>query len=322
MVELIEIAKRLFWAAITAAIAAARGKHAVLWFILGFAFEWLAPIAVLLLPGGRRRPFTGTRRPDPSVRWRKRINVHCPHCGAQVEIDDIPGRWRCPSCGHLFVYQGRETESEAEEPLVPQVSLMIRMYAKLAKCDGVVTKDEVRQVDLIVRQAVRPTKSQRHRIMDLFNEARYSDEQFEDLARQLRLLTAGDREFLKNTLMTLFMVAGADGVLHPQQESLVRRAAEIFGLSDIYEQMRAAFTGTDGSADTQAEPDLDACYRLLGCGPDDSDERIKQQYRRKIKQNHPDRLIASGAGEEAIRAANAKIAAIKQAYEQIMTARS
>ncbi|WKB35782.1 DnaJ domain-containing protein [Terrilactibacillus sp. S3-3] len=58
----------------------------------------------------------------------------------------------------------------------------------------------------------------------------------------------------------------------------------------------------------------------MGCQKGDSAEKIKKNYRRLIKENHPDRLLSQGASDEAINQANKKVAEIKKAYERVMAA--
>ena len=49
--------------------------------------------------------------------------------------------------------------------------------------------------------------------------------------------------------------------------------------------------------------------------------RLKQTYRRLVRENHPDSLMARGVPEEFLRLANDKLAAINSAYEKIQTER-
>jgi len=51
--------------------------------------------------------------------------------------------------------------------------------------------------------------------------------------------------------------------------------------------------------------------------PSISDEELKKHYRKLVRENHPDRLMARGVPEEFIEIANNKIAAINQAYDEI-----
>ena len=58
-------------------------------------------------------------------------------------------------------------------------------------------------------------------------------------------------------------------------------------------------------------------YKVLGVSKDSSDQEIKDVYRKLIKENHPDMLIAKGMPEEFVETANNKMAQINSAYEEI-----
>ncbi|RYL95196.1 molecular chaperone DnaJ [Sporolactobacillus sp. THM7-4] len=309
---------------IAAAIAASKGRNAFVWFIAGFIFSFFAVIVVLFMPDKKLiRRFRNNRADKTRTDWRKKVERECPYCGSRVSIDDIPGNWTCPNCGKAFIYStdGR-TYKIRDDQILPPVELMIKLFAKLAKADGVVTENEVRQVDTIVRQAFQPNKDQLRQIMSLFNETRYSGEPFEAIAWNLYDSVGGSRGFLRDALTALLAVAAADGALRPEEESMLLKAAEIFGLSEAYASIKARFFADSGREGPQPGENLEACYRLLGCSENESDDTIKKKYRRLIKENHPDRLVSSGASEESIKQANKKVAEIKRAYEQIMAARA
>jgi len=318
---------RLLFAIAVAVLAVAKKRNAVLWFIAGFFFEWIALIVILILPGGSgRRMFVGGGGSrDSGAHWHKKVSRSCPYCGNPVTFDDIPGNWTCPNCGQTFTYSsdGRVFASNKDE-LMPQMELMVKLFAKMAKKDGVVSENEVRQVDQIVRQAFRPTKEQLRKIMALFNESRYSDESFEIIAQNLYASVRGRSDILVDTIIALLAIAASDGALRTEEETMIRSAALIFGLADQYESIKAQFFGRSSSSEGSSTrgAGLENCYQLLGCTPNDSDQIIKKKYRELIKENHPDRLMSRGASEASIKEANSKIARIKHAYEQVMAARS
>ena len=56
---------------------------------------------------------------------------------------------------------------------------------------------------------------------------------------------------------------------------------------------------------------------ILGVSYVADEDEIKQTYRRLVRENHPDRLIARGVPAEFIKLANDKLAAINNAYDKI-----
>ncbi|WP_240697237.1 TerB family tellurite resistance protein [Sporolactobacillus sp. Y61] len=316
-----EFITRLISAVIAAVIASAKGRNIIIWFILGFLFEWIAPVIVLIIPAAKKRRVFPGRGNRSDMRWRRGVSGTCPYCGSDVIIDDIPGKWTCPDCGRSFIYgeDGRFYRIR-EDGISRQIGLITTLFARAAKSDGVVTEDEIAQVDRIVRGAFRPNHQELRRIMKIFNESRYSSGRVEDVAEQLYRSVAGRRDILTDTLTALVAVAAADGRFTSEEETMIRSVAGVFGLDGVYEQIKAEFFDRAGLR--ESGPDLASCYRLLGCSADDSNEVIRKSYRHLIKKNHPDLLISRGASEETVRKANKKIEAVKEAYEQIMAARA
>lgn len=62
-------------------------------------------------------------------------------------------------------------------------------------------------------------------------------------------------------------------------------------------------------------------YEILGLTSTATKEQVKRAYRKLISRNHPDKLIAKGASEREIKAANEKTSRISNAYEQICKSR-
>jgi DnaJ like chaperone protein len=60
---------------------------------------------------------------------------------------------------------------------------------------------------------------------------------------------------------------------------------------------------------------------LIGVSRDTPDDEIKSAYRKLVRENHPDRLMAQGVPEEFIEVANKKLAGINAAYETIQRER-
>ena len=58
-------------------------------------------------------------------------------------------------------------------------------------------------------------------------------------------------------------------------------------------------------------------YQVLGIAPDAPDDELKAAYRKLVRENHPDTLIAQGMPEEFVAVANEKLAAINGAYDRI-----
>jgi DnaJ like chaperone protein len=122
----------------------------------------------------------------------------------------------------------------------------------------------------------------------------------------------GNPAMLEDILDGLFEIAKADGVLHPGEAAFLERVAEIFGFAPgEYRRIRASHFA----------PELTDPYVILGLSYAADEEELKQTYRRLVRENHPDSLMARGVPAEFIKLANDKLAAINNAYEKIQMER-
>jgi DnaJ like chaperone protein len=181
---------------------------------------------------------------------------------------------------------------------------VIALGAKMAKADGHVTPDEVhafKEVFII-------PEGETANVARIFDMARQDVAGFEAYAQQLADLFADDRETLRDVLDGLFHIAKADAILHPGEERFLAEVARIFGFS------AAEFQYIRASHVMEVRPNA---YQVLGVEPSISDNDLKSHYRKLVKENHPDRLMARGVPEEFITTATKKVAAINEAYEEV-----
>jgi len=209
--------------------------------------------------------------------------------------------------GHILI--DREAATGDGDPGVAFTIAVIALAAKMAKADGVVTDEEVEAFDRIFRVPPDEQTSVRR----FFDLARRDTAGYEAYAGQIARLYADKPAVLEDILDGLFEIAEADGVLHPGEDAFLERVADIFGFSPgEYRRIRASHFTPDA-----ADP-----YVVLGVAYDAGDEEIKRTYRRLVRENHPDSLIARGVPEEFIRLATDKLAAINGAYEKIQAERT
>jgi DnaJ like chaperone protein len=186
---------------------------------------------------------------------------------------------------------------------------VIVLGAKLAKVDGVVTRDEVRAF----KRVFRIDDGEVGDVARIYNQAKASAQGFEPYARQIAALFGHDPFLLEELLNGLFEVARADGELNPAEVDFLRRVAAIFGFDTAaFEMIRARFSATARNLSG-----ADDAYAVLGLTRTASDEEIKQTYRNLVREHHPDRLVAKGMPEEFVERANRTLAAINAAYDRI-----
>ncbi len=186
---------------------------------------------------------------------------------------------------------------------------VIALGAKMAKADGVVTRDEISAFRDVFRVPAEEVKN----VGRVWDMARRTADGFEAYAQQIARLFNPGSPVLEELIGSLFHIAKADGVLHENEVAYLKRVAEIFGFDELaFERMRATYVGDNGN-----DP-----YSVLGVDPTASDEEARTAYRRLIREHHPDRLIAQGLPDELVSAATERMAAVNAAWDRIKKARN
>ncbi|WP_226779443.1 molecular chaperone DjiA [Oceaniglobus trochenteri] len=188
---------------------------------------------------------------------------------------------------------------------------VIALGAKIAKADGQVTRDEV----TAFRQVFHIPPEEEANAARVFNMARQDVAGYEEYARRIRAMfnRDSDRMTLRDLFEGLFHIAVADGAYHEKEDDFLRRVAEIFGLgAREFRAMRARFV-------PDARPDP---WEVLGVEPGTPPDAVRAAWRRLVREGHPDRMIARGVPEEAVRMAETRLIAINRAYEEISAGRA
>ena len=186
---------------------------------------------------------------------------------------------------------------------------VIALGAKLAKADGTVTRDEV----VAFRRIFHIPPEEEHHAARVFNLAREDTAGFDSYARKIAALFPANDPVLRDVMEGLFIIAVADGELHPAEEAYLRTVSDIFGLPDAcFRALRARIA--PGAA-------RDA-FEVLELPPDATLEAARRAYRRLVRENHPDALRARGLPEEAVHAGNARLSALNTAWKAVQAARA
>lgn len=181
---------------------------------------------------------------------------------------------------------------------------VIALGAKLAKADGQVTRGEV----AAFRRVFTIPPEDEANAARVFNLARQDVAGYDAYARKIAALFPPRDPVLRDLMEGLFHVAMADGSLHPKEEAFLHDVARIFGLSEAcFQSFLVRFA--PGLA-----PDP---FALLEVPRDASLEDMRRVYRRMVRESHPDALRARGVPEEAVRLAEARLAALNSAWDEV-----
>jgi len=201
------------------------------------------------------------------------------------------------------LHRDQQQDRRLDEAL-PFTVGMISLAAKMAKADGVVTKDEVHAF----KKAFKVSDAEMKDAARAFNLAKQDVAGYETCAEELVAVFRGDRKMLEYVLEGVFHIAKADGVLHPQEEAFLGQVAKRFGFTDAeFTFMKARHTIA-----TERNP-----YDVLGMKPSVSNDELRSQYRKLVAESQPDEFVTRGLPKEFVLIATEKVAAIKQAYDAI-----
>jgi DnaJ like chaperone protein len=182
---------------------------------------------------------------------------------------------------------------------------VIALGAKMAKADGLVTRDEV----TAFRQVFHIPASETQNAARVFDLARKDVAGFDLYAARIRDMFGAGHQALVDLLEGLFYIAVADGRYHPNENVFLEEVARIFGVqSRDFVNMRARFV-----PDENPDP-----YCVLGIEPTADAETVRQAWRALVREYHPDRMIARGVPEEAMKLAEKRLIQANWAYEEIL----
>jgi DnaJ like chaperone protein len=219
--------------------------------------------------------------------------------------------------GHHLIDK-KETPIRAPKRLGPQeqsqAAYFVSIFSilgKLAKADGVVTRDEIAVVNEFIAHLNMPER-ERQFAKQVFNEAKASSYSIDVFATQFYQMSRHQPTILLSFLDVLFRLAAADGTLHPAEEAVLNRMKAIFQISDIqFNNLKSVYF-----------KDTDKYYRVLNCTPQSSNQEIKANYKKLVKDFHPDTIISKGLPEEFTQFATERFREIQGAYEQIRQERN
>jgi len=180
--------------------------------------------------------------------------------------------------------------------------------AKLAKADG-----EAQAAEYATFSAVFPADDRSEgAVRRLYQLARQTTRGFEGYARRLKKRYGNCPELLEDVLDGLFHIAASDGVVTGDELAYLERVGDLFGLSPLtVRRLKATHLGAGD----------DDPYVILDVPADAPDETVRDAWKSRLSEAHPDRLHARGLPKAFIEVAEAKASAINAAFAQIQRER-
>jgi DnaJ like chaperone protein len=195
---------------------------------------------------------------------------------------------------------------------------------KLAKADGHVSQDEINHVEQFM-QKLGMTSEHRLQAIAWFKQGASAEFDIGPVYGRFMDVCGNTRNLKQVLLAYLIVMAMADGVFHPAEESLLTDIAARLGYSQAaFKQMLDMVLNQSHFAAGQANAGsaLDGAYKALGVTKESTDQDIKRAYRKLISQYHPDKLIGQGMPADMIAMATEQAKEIQLAHDLIKKSRN
>ncbi len=193
------------------------------------------------------------------------------------------------------------------------------LMGKLAKADGVITKDEIQHAEQVIKE-MQLTTEHREQAIAQFKQGAAADFDITETLNQF-MAVCGQTLNLRQVLLTyLVVMALADGKLDHVEQVLLEDIASRLGYSQAtFQQMLEMILNQMhfASGQPQSSTKLADAYKALGVSEENTDQEIKRAYRKLMSQYHPDKLIGQGLPEDMIAVATEKAKEIQLAYDMI-----
>ncbi len=163
------------------------------------------------------------------------------------------------------------------------------------------------------------------RLESIFHESRFSKNSLIELAEEVKVVAAGNRQAIVSIAELLLSQVVIDGILCRKASSKFEQIAEVFSLTDeeiqgLPESLRNVlsliYDINNQHRDKQSQPkETKALYQMLECAPDCSDNELRSSYRKLVKKLHPD-----SAGQS--RGKARRFLEVQDAFEKIIQIRA
>jgi len=202
-------------------------------------------------------------------------------------------------------------------------SSLYRVMGRVAKSDGRVNEAEIAAASFVMDR-MRLKGKQREKAVAYFNEGKNLEV---DIWTDLHSLGAALNPAMTQMFLEVILtIAYSDGEMNAEEHACVQKmCSELSVPASLYDQVHQRIQDAIRQArggDDESEQAVAKAYATLGVTADISDRELKQEYRRLMNQNHPDKLSAQGLPDEMIQLAKEKTQEIQTAYALIKKVRA
>ena len=153
------------------------------------------------------------------------------------------------------------------------MQLYLLVFQKIAKADGRVDEAEIKKIEEIISSKLNLNKEHRHFAINIFQKAKDDNVSFEAYASNLYQILSSSPNSLLVFYEMLFDLALADGILHPNEDDLLKQIPRIFRFDEnVYQSLYEKFV--DKTNDY---------FKTLGVNEKATFNEIKKAYLKKKK---------------------------------------
>ncbi|MEA2050559.1 MAG: DnaJ domain-containing protein [Campylobacterota bacterium] len=200
-----------------------------------------------------------------------------------------------------------------------ELGLFISLVAKVAKADGRVQELEAQLIGMMfddISKVFDQKEKTRSIMKDIFNEEKEIDTNTIQIAQELNILLGKSIIKRRHFVEFLVQLAFIDNGISKEEDSILRDIVEALNISpDEYNTIVAKFENLKNTKPQSMSED-DA-YKVLGVNKSDDMSTIKKQYRKLVREYHPDIISSQDKDDDYIEKATEKTQEINQAYQVI-----
>ena len=207
-----------------------------------------------------------------------------------------------------------------------EAGLLIALMAKVAKADGQVCELEAQMLKHTFTDISRHFENEeeiREKLKSIYNEEKKSFDNTQAICEKLHTLTKRDYSKRLRIMEFLLNLAFIDKEFSKTEFMITEDIANFLEIKRAdFEGLINKFENFYRQQKQNAALSLEKAYDILESTPSDDASSLKKNYRKLVKQHHPDIVSGQGASQDIIDAATKKLQEINEAYEIIKKERN
>jgi DnaJ like chaperone protein len=263
--------------------------------------------------------------------FQKQKGCFCSNCKKENSCDNK----FCIYCGKElnFKQKNQNDNSKENEKLYNEIldsydGILVAFLAKVAKSDGKISTIEAKYISSIYDELCKHRTSIsniRTIYKEILNNEKSNLNNINELSTKFISLNMNKIQKV-NLIETLVDLAYIDNEYDEKEENLIVKIVYSLHIDfSIYKNIVDKYSTNDSSnssdsssrSHTNHNLNIDECYQVLESKKEDSNNDIKKNYRRLVRQYHTDMLSSKDLPQDMIKFAEEKLKVINSAYEKI-----